>query len=108
MSSSWSATARWAGPRKRRIVASWPRPTAACPPALLEQLADGGRLVIPIGPPAGQELECIERPGDKFRTVHLTGCRFVPLVGGRTNDAVYREPSVLAKFHTPNGSENSP
>ncbi len=62
--------------------------TAACPPALLEQLADGGRLVIPIGPPAGQELECIERTGDKFRTVHLTGCRFVPLVGGRTNDAV--------------------
>ena len=54
--------------------------TAECPPALLAQLAEGGRLVIPLGGPGGQVLECIERHGDTFRTTHLTKCRFVPLV----------------------------
>lgn len=54
--------------------------TAECPPALLAQLAEGGRLVIPLGGPGGQVLECIERQGDTFRTTHLTKCRFVPLV----------------------------
>ncbi len=62
--------------------------TAECPPALLEQLADGGTLVVPIGGPDGQVLQSIQRTGDKFHTVHLTRCRFVPLVGGGTKDAV--------------------
>lgn len=52
-----------------------------CPPALLDQLADGGKLVIPLGGPAGQVLEMFERTGDTFRRVGLTACRFVPLVG---------------------------
>ena len=46
------------------------------PPALLEQLAPHGRLVIPIGPPHGQVLHVYEG-GRIQRTVP---CRFVPLV----------------------------
>jgi protein-L-isoaspartate(D-aspartate) O-methyltransferase len=59
--------------------------TAECPPALLDQLADGGALVIPIGGPAGQVLERIERRGDRLHTINLTACRFVPLVGGSSD-----------------------
>ena len=52
------------------------------PAALLDQLADGGRLVMPVG--AGQhdqELERVRRHGDDLRTEHLGPVRFVPLVG---------------------------
>ena len=50
---------------------------AAAPPrALLDQLRPGGRLVIPIGPPAQQVLH-IYRDGEVEKSV---GCRFVPLV----------------------------
>jgi protein-L-isoaspartate(D-aspartate) O-methyltransferase len=50
------------------------------PPALLEQLAPGGRLVLPIGDRALQDLTIIERVDDNFRTTHAGACRFVPLV----------------------------
>jgi protein-L-isoaspartate(D-aspartate) O-methyltransferase len=53
---------------------------AAEPPtALLEQLAPGGRLVIPIGPPRQQVLH-VYRDGTVTKTV---SCRFVPLVSKR-------------------------
>jgi protein-L-isoaspartate(D-aspartate) O-methyltransferase len=51
------------------------------PPELLGQLADGGRLVIPVGKGRGdQVLTIIERRGDSFEERHDTRCRFVPLV----------------------------
>jgi protein-L-isoaspartate(D-aspartate) O-methyltransferase len=54
----------------------------ALPPALAEQLADGGVLVIPLGDPRGfQELSIVRRTGDRFETRRSIGCRFVPLVG---------------------------
>ena len=50
---------------------------AAPPAALLEQLAPGGRLVIPIGPPHHQVLHVFRDDG---RVTKGVGCRFVPLV----------------------------
>lgn len=52
------------------------------PQELLDQLTDGGRLVIPIKPP-GEEwgrLKCIDKIGDQTRESDLGGCRFVKLV----------------------------
>ncbi len=53
------------------------------PPALLSQLALGGRLVIPIGPDdSSQVLMCITRVSDtEYREEPLTDVRFVPLIG---------------------------
>jgi protein-L-isoaspartate(D-aspartate) O-methyltransferase len=52
------------------------------PAALKEQLAsDGGRLVIPIGPPEHQWLTLVTRHGDRFTEAASIGCVFVPLVG---------------------------
>ncbi|MDX1442468.1 MAG: protein-L-isoaspartate(D-aspartate) O-methyltransferase [Gammaproteobacteria bacterium] len=55
----------------------------ALPDALLHQLADGGRLVIPIGPPRRQDLLLIERNGDEFEQTSLGPVSFVPLLGGK-------------------------
>jgi protein-L-isoaspartate(D-aspartate) O-methyltransferase len=50
------------------------------PPPLLSQLADGARMVIPVGPVGGyQELWLVERHGDEVTTESLGGVRFVPL-----------------------------
>ena len=51
------------------------------PPSLLEQLADKGRLVIPIGPERYQTLYKIVKKGKKARREFVTYCSFVPLVG---------------------------
>ena len=53
----------------------------AVPPPLLDQLADGGRLIIPVGPRAGQELALLTRRRDVIERRGLGGVRFVPLVG---------------------------
>jgi protein-L-isoaspartate(D-aspartate) O-methyltransferase len=58
--------------------------TAAAPRVpipLKEQLADGGRLVLPVGEQAGQILECWERQGDDFSRERVAPVAFVPLVG---------------------------
>jgi len=54
--------------------------TAHCPAPLLAQLAEGGKLVIPLGDTTSQVLELFERRGADLRKTSLTGCRFVPLV----------------------------
>ncbi|EKO3654066.1 protein-L-isoaspartate(D-aspartate) O-methyltransferase [Vibrio metschnikovii] len=51
------------------------------PQALLEQLTDGGRLVIPVGEEE-QQLLCIIRQGDEWITQSVETVRFVPLVAG--------------------------
>jgi protein-L-isoaspartate(D-aspartate) O-methyltransferase len=51
------------------------------PQALLEQLADGGRLVIPVGEQT-QILKIITRNGDSFNERQIEAVRFVPLVPG--------------------------
>jgi len=51
------------------------------PPLLTEQLADGGRLVIPVGSATLQVLTVIEKEGDRIITREEGSCVFVPLVG---------------------------
>jgi protein-L-isoaspartate(D-aspartate) O-methyltransferase len=50
------------------------------PAAYQEQLVDGGRLIIPIGPPARQEMYRFTRRGDEFEREDLGSFGFVPLV----------------------------
>jgi len=49
------------------------------PPALFEQLAEGGILAIPIGI-SDQELHVVRRRGDRFDTLSTLPVRFVPMV----------------------------
>jgi protein-L-isoaspartate(D-aspartate) O-methyltransferase len=51
------------------------------PAALLDQLRDPGRLVIPVGNRLDQELYFVQKEDGRIRSRTLTGCRFVPLVG---------------------------
>lgn len=58
--------------------------TAAAPnvsPELFDQLAIGGKLVIPVGTPFEQELIKLVKSKDKITSTKLGGCRFVPLIG---------------------------
>ena len=51
------------------------------PEPLYQQLAEGGRMIIPIGDKFSQELIKIVRRRDQFRQKNLGGCRFVDLIG---------------------------
>ena len=51
------------------------------PPPLFEQLREGGRLVIPVGPPHAQELQLVRKQAGQPVVTNLEGCRFVPLIG---------------------------
>jgi protein-L-isoaspartate(D-aspartate) O-methyltransferase len=51
------------------------------PPALFEQLAENGRMVIPVGPAHAQELQLVRKQSGERVVESLEGCRFVPLIG---------------------------
>lgn len=53
----------------------------APPPALLSQLTESGRLVVPIAAREADELTVVRRRGEEFETESLGPCRFVPLIG---------------------------
>ncbi len=60
------------------VAAAAPR----IPPALLDQLAPAGRLVVPVGNAHQQVLQVARKHASGAVTLHsLEGCRFVPLVG---------------------------
>ncbi len=56
--------------------------TPEMPPALFAQLREGGRMVVPVGPPSSQELQLIRKVNERPEIRVLEGCRFVPLVEG--------------------------
>ncbi|MDO7086228.1 protein-L-isoaspartate(D-aspartate) O-methyltransferase [Pseudocolwellia sp. AS88] len=70
----WSSKA----PFQAIIVTAAP---SSVPQALLDQLADGGRLIIPVGEQT-QILKIITRQGDQFTEQQVEAVRFVPLVPG--------------------------
>ena len=51
------------------------------PQKLFDQLKEGGRLVMPIGPADAQDLQLIKKEGGQAVVSIQVGCRFVPLVG---------------------------
>lgn len=53
------------------------------PQELLQQLSDGGRLIIPVGGENNQELTLVTRQGSEFTSQVLDAVRFVPLLGGQ-------------------------
>ncbi|MEM1173475.1 MAG: protein-L-isoaspartate(D-aspartate) O-methyltransferase [Pseudomonadota bacterium] len=67
------------GPYDGIIVAA---AASEMPQKLLEQLAPGGRLIIPVGPDRAQELMQVTRLDDHYEQVSLGPVSFVPLVRG--------------------------
>ena len=65
------------GPYDAIVVAA---ASPGIPRPLVEQLAVGGRLVIPVGDRALQDLTVLERAPTGYRTTRAGACRFVPLV----------------------------
>jgi len=53
------------------------------PPSLTDQLAEGGRIVIPIGPPGGYQTlwKFVKERGGELRAYNVGGVAFVPLTG---------------------------
>ena len=66
------------GPFDRILIAAG---GPGVPPPLFEQLAEGGRMVLPIGDASGQTLTVVERIAGEMRSTPRGDCMFVPLVG---------------------------
>jgi len=50
------------------------------PPVLVEQLAEGGRMIIPVGGSYTQELILMEKKGEKLQRKNVLPVRFVPMI----------------------------
>ena len=74
----WQGWAKYA-PYDGIIVTAAPD---TVPENLLQQLAPGGRLIIPVGPQGVQDLAMITKRDDHFEQVSLGAVTFVPLVKG--------------------------
>ncbi|HET9197752.1 MAG TPA: protein-L-isoaspartate(D-aspartate) O-methyltransferase [Solirubrobacterales bacterium] len=69
-------------PQRGRFDAIAVHATAPGPPsALLAQLAEGGRLVVPLAAGDADVLTLYRREGDRLETEPISPCRFVPLIG---------------------------
>ncbi len=56
--------------------------TPEIPPDLFAQLREGGRMVLPIGPPSEQTLQLVRKIGGRLEVKVFDHCRFVPLIEG--------------------------
>jgi protein-L-isoaspartate(D-aspartate) O-methyltransferase len=52
------------------------------PPPLVEQIRDGGRMIIPVGPIGDQELVLLRKQGEQLEQHAVLPVRFVPMTGG--------------------------
>ena len=76
-------------PRPFLLIIRRPAPSAggvtaggpSVPPPLVQQLAEGGRMVLPVGSPENQALTIVENVGGDIRTRAHSECKFVKLVG---------------------------
>ncbi len=59
--------------------------TPSIPTALIEQLADKGRLVAPVGGRESQDLIVLNKNGDRVIKRKIGSCKFVPLIGKFSN-----------------------
>jgi protein-L-isoaspartate(D-aspartate) O-methyltransferase len=75
----WEGWAKYAPYDGIIVTAAAPK----LPEKLLQQMAPGGRMVIPVGPSGCQDLELVTRRDDHFEEVSLGAVSFVPLVPGR-------------------------
>ncbi len=73
-------TLGWPGgaPYDRIVVTA---AAAECPPALFDQLREGGLLVAPLGDQEYQVLKAIRKEEGQPHATDLSPCRFVPLIG---------------------------
>ena len=58
------------------------------PPALVTQLAEGGRMILPVGDADYQQLQLIRKENGQPRIALRELCRFVPLVSGESHKRV--------------------
>jgi len=57
------------------------------PQALTDELAEGGVMVLPLGPHAGsQQLVKLTKQGGELKQEELIGVRFVPLLSGQAQE----------------------
>jgi protein-L-isoaspartate(D-aspartate) O-methyltransferase len=56
------------------------------PQPLVDQLKEGGRMIIPVGPAGNQELYLLSKRGDKVERRAVLPVRFVPMTGSRGAD----------------------
>jgi protein-L-isoaspartate(D-aspartate) O-methyltransferase len=59
------------------VAAAAPR----IPETLIEQLADGGKMILPVGSREEQQLQLVRKVGDQIAVTNEELCRFVPLLG---------------------------
>jgi len=62
-----------------RIIITAASPKVPLP--LLDQLADNGKLILPLGESFSQVLTLVEKEDGKLKSIDICGCVFVPLIG---------------------------
>ncbi|MCX5714712.1 MAG: protein-L-isoaspartate(D-aspartate) O-methyltransferase [Candidatus Omnitrophica bacterium] len=56
--------------------------SSGIPPSLIEQLKDGGKMVLPLGEEFSQMLTVVNKTGNSLEHTQVCPCVFVPLIGG--------------------------